>query len=79
MLIHDTTPTGTATMKGLREQIQYRYRDTESGGRVRIETANAKALDAVHRFLRFQIAEHKTGASDKSVRPTRASTAVVPR
>jgi hypothetical protein len=61
MFIHDTTPPGTATMKELREQIHYRYHDTESGGVVRIETANTKALDAVHSFLRFQIAEHKTG------------------
>ena len=28
-----------------------------------IETDNAKALDAVHEFLPFQIAEHQTGDS----------------
>jgi hypothetical protein len=27
---------------------------------VRITTSDAKALDAVHRFLRFQIREHHT-------------------
>jgi len=28
-----------------------------------IETANPKALKAIHEFLRFQIAEHQTGDS----------------
>ena len=39
----------------------YRYQQTDTGGKIDIETANPKALDAVHEFLRFQIAEHKTG------------------
>jgi hypothetical protein len=63
MFIHDTTAPGATRMAELREQIHYRYHDTESGGIVRIETANATALDAVHSFLRFQIVEHKTGDS----------------
>jgi hypothetical protein len=67
MLVHDTTPPGTATMTELRAQIRYSYQETESGGRVRITTANAKTLDAVHSFLRFQIHEHKTGDSEKVV------------
>jgi len=65
MLVHDTMPPGAATMKELRGQIRYSYHDMESGGRVRIETANAKALEAVHSFLRFQIEEHKTGDAEK--------------
>src|SRR5207245_4169250 len=67
MLVHDTTPAGTETMTALRAQIRYSYRETVSGGRVRIETANAKAIEAVHSFLRFQINEHKTGDSEKVV------------
>ena len=63
MFIHDTTPPGVTTMAELRDQIHYQYQETESGGRVRILTSNAKALDAIHDFLRFQIAEHKTGDS----------------
>ncbi len=63
MFIHATTPPGAATMADLRDQIQYQYQETASGGRVRIHTLNAKALDAVHKFLRFQIEEHKTGDS----------------
>ncbi len=59
--IHDRLPDGAATMKKLRTIIVYRYADIASGGRVRMATRNARALDAVHRFLRFQIAEHRTG------------------
>jgi len=61
MFIHDTTPPGVPTMTKLHSEIHYRYQQTDTGGRIDIETANPKALEAVHEFLRFQIAEHKTG------------------
>lgn len=61
MFIHSTTPPGVATMKGLRDQISYQYLNADNGGRVRIRSANSRAVAAVHDFLRFQIAEHKTG------------------
>lgn len=61
MFIHDTTPPGVPAMKELREQISYQYKATDFGGRIRIQTASTTALAAVHDFLRFQIAEHKTG------------------
>jgi hypothetical protein len=61
MFIHDTTPPGVPVMTELRDQIKYRYEETDAGGRVRIQTINSKALEAVHAFLRFQITEHKTG------------------
>ena len=35
--------------------------ETANGGRVNIFTSNRETLDAVHEFLKFQIAEHKTG------------------
>ena len=63
MFIHGTTPPGVPTMKELRDQIQYAFQETNAGARVRIETANTRALEAVHAFLRFQIAEHQTGDS----------------
>jgi hypothetical protein len=63
MFIHDTNPPGVPTMTELRDQIQYQFEKTDSGGRVRIQTANAKALEAIHEFLRFQIKEHQTGDS----------------
>jgi hypothetical protein len=61
MLIHGTTPPGVPTMKELRNQIHYVSQETDSGARVRINTTNTQALEAVHAFLRFQITEHETG------------------
>ncbi|MGC1451336.1 MAG: hypothetical protein WA830_15005 [Candidatus Sulfotelmatobacter sp.] len=65
MFIHDTTPPGVPTMTKLHSEIHYLYQQTDSGGKIMIETGNPKALEAVHGFLRFQIAEHKTGDSTK--------------
>ncbi len=61
MLIHAQNPTGTEAMKRLRDSIQYNVEDAERGTRIRITTKNPEALQAVHRFLRFQIADHQTG------------------
>jgi hypothetical protein len=61
MFIHDTTPPGVPTMTKLHNEIHYHYHQTDSGGNIMIDTANPKALEAVHEFLRFQITEHKTG------------------
>jgi hypothetical protein len=63
ILIHVQNPPGTAEMKRLRDAIQYKLENTEHGGRIRITTKNAEALQAVHTFLRFQIADHQTGDS----------------
>jgi hypothetical protein len=59
--IHDRLPDGAAEMKQRRDSITYRYEEIESGGRVRIATKDPQALDAIHRFLRFQITEHHSG------------------
>jgi hypothetical protein len=61
MFIHAQTPPGVATMKRLKSQISYSYEPTAAGGRVTISTKEAKALTAIHAFLRFQIADHQTG------------------
>ena len=61
MFIHDKTPPGVPRMTELRDQIHYEFEPMDSGGRVRIHTSNAPALQAVHEFLRFQISEHQTG------------------
>jgi len=61
MFIHDKTPPGVPTMTELRDQIHYDFEAMDSGGRVRIRTNNARALQAVHEFLRFQIEDHHTG------------------
>jgi len=61
MFIHDQTPPGVPTMTELRDQIHYDFEPMDSGGRVRIRTSNARAVQAIHEFLRFQITEHQTG------------------
>jgi hypothetical protein len=64
MLVHDSKNVpGTAAMARLKEKISYVYKETAAGGRVDIRTSDAGALKAVHEFLKFQIADHKTGDS----------------
>lgn len=61
MFVHGTLPPGVPEMKQLRSSIRYSFEETASGGRVVIRSDNADALSAIHKFLRFQIEEHKTG------------------
>jgi hypothetical protein len=61
MFVHDTLPPGVPEMKRLRKKIQYSFEETPDGGRVVISSANKEAVEAIHRFLRFQIEEHQTG------------------
>ena len=59
--VHDRSVPGTADMATLKGRIRYRYEEIPDGGRVRISTPDAKALAAIHAFLRFQIQDHRTG------------------
>jgi len=61
VLIHELNPPGTEDMKRLRASIQYRVENTERGASLRITTKGMEGLQAVHQFLRFQIADHQTG------------------
>jgi hypothetical protein len=61
MLIHGRTPPGVAVMKRKRTGIQWKYEELENGGRVVATTKDPEALSAIHEFLRFQIADHRTG------------------
>ena len=62
MLVHDTKNVpGAAALARLRDRLTYRFIETPKGGRVDIVTTDAEALKALHEFLRFQIADHKTG------------------
>jgi len=58
---HGEMPPGVDTMARLRSKIRYDFKSPEGGGRLRITTADAQALAAVHDFLRFQIEDHATG------------------
>jgi hypothetical protein len=59
--VHDESVPGSEGMKRMRDRIAYVYEDVPNGGRVRITTRFARALSAIHDFLRYQIADHKTG------------------
>jgi hypothetical protein len=61
MFVHDTVPPGVPEMKRLQKEIRYTFEESTGGGRVVISTADKDAVAAIHNFLRFQIAEHKTG------------------
>jgi hypothetical protein len=62
MLVHDSKKVpGTKLMTERKGVIRYQYVQTATGGRVNIVTSDPEALAAVHTFLKFQIAEHKTG------------------
>jgi hypothetical protein len=60
MQTHAEVPPGVPAMQRLKAEIAYSYAETPKGGAVRIRTANADALAAVHEFLEYQIREHHT-------------------
>jgi hypothetical protein len=60
MFVHDAVPPGVPEMKRLQKQIRYSYAETPNGGRVVITSGANDAVIAIHKFLRFQIDEHKT-------------------
>lgn len=61
MFVHDTTPPGEPEMRQLRNEIQYKVEETKAGGRVVVSSTDKNAVEAIHKFLVFQIQEHKTG------------------
>lgn len=63
MFIHSRVPPGVPVIKKLGSEITYRYEPTERGGIVRIRGTNEEAIRSIHEFLKFQIADHRTGDS----------------
>jgi len=62
MLVHARTDVpGTAAMSRLKDQLHWDYQETARGAKLVITADNEPALEAVHDFLRFQIADHQTG------------------
>lgn len=59
--IHARMPDGADVMRELRAEIRYRYEELPAGARLRVTTKNRRAVEAVHRFLKFQISDHRTG------------------
>ena len=61
MFVHDTVPPGVPEMKRLLQTLHFSIDESATGGRVSIRSDNQDAIAAVHKFLIFQIEEHKTG------------------
>lgn len=61
MLVHSQNVPGTATMSRLKDALHWELQEIPRGERIAITADNQEALDAVHEFLRFQIADHQTG------------------
>lgn len=61
MFIHDTVPPGVPVMKAKGGAITYTFKQTSKGARVEILSPDADAVDAIHKFLAFQIDDHRTG------------------
>lgn len=59
--IHGKAPAGVDVMTERRDAIRYAFHPTDRGGRVTIASDDPSAREAVHAFLRFQIADHGTG------------------
>jgi hypothetical protein len=56
--VHAQTVPGTDIMRAKRTAISYEPGDVPKGGEVRIKTADAAALVAIHQFLQFQREQH---------------------
>lgn len=62
MMVHETqSMPGLDDLVKMKDKIKYSYAETPTGGRVDIVTTDKAALSAVHAFLKYQIADHKTG------------------
>jgi hypothetical protein len=60
MLVHAQSVPGTAVMS-LKDQVHWQLEDTRRGAKITVTADNKAGSDAAHEFLRFQIADHKTG------------------
>lgn len=57
--IHDKPVPGTAVMADRADKIDYSVEDTEHGGVVHMRTGDPQALQAIHSFIAFELAERK--------------------
>jgi len=61
MFIHDRVPPGVPVLQKAKGAVSYMFEELPSGAELRIRTYDKTALQAVHDFLRFQIADHRSG------------------
>ncbi len=58
---HAEVPPGVPVMTERKASVKYRYKERRGGAAVELSTHDPITLAAIHEFLRYQIAEHKTG------------------
>ncbi|PYP77851.1 MAG: aspartate carbamoyltransferase [Gemmatimonadetes bacterium] len=58
--VHVDTVPGTAVMRARRAAIRYEVSDVPRGALLRIRSRDARAVEAIHRFLDYQRSEHHT-------------------
>jgi hypothetical protein len=61
ILIHARNPPGADVMAARTRDITYTVEELPAGARIRMTTTVPEVLEAIHRFLRFQITDHRTG------------------
>ena len=61
MLVHSTDVPGTKELAARKDTVAFKYVETARGGRVDIVSTDPATLEALYKFLRFQITDHKTG------------------
>ncbi len=61
MFIHDRVPAGVPVMRSKKDTISFKFEELKNGAQVVIDSRDAEALAAIHEFLKFQIADHRTG------------------
>jgi len=59
--VHAREVPGSSVMRARRKAIRYEVRPLPRGGELRIITTDREALRAIHEFLAFQRADHRTG------------------
>lgn len=63
MFVHDQIPPGVPVMKSKKDKISYAYHELPAGAEVAITSSDPQAIEAIHKFLQFQIQDHQTGDS----------------
>ena len=61
--VHSKPPESVATLRKMRNEITFYVAKTDTGGVLRMFSINDQARTAIQDFMRFEIAEHKTGDS----------------
>jgi hypothetical protein len=61
LAVHGELPDGVTDLRRLGGAVRYEFEEGDLGARVWISSADPQGVAAIHRFLRYQIREHRTG------------------